>query len=253
MKALVTGASGVLGNELCKVLQRENIAFKAAGRSKVEGAEWSFLDLKTGEGTDESLKGVDVVFHLASATKGFDRAVDVEGTKQFAEAAKKSGVKHFIFISIVGTDSVNMVYYQIKTEAEKVIRYSGINYSILRATQFHGLIDQFFSWILMLPVAFIGKGLKFQVIEPRVVAEKLFEISKAAPLNNVVNLGGKETLDMRTMAEQWLQAQNKKSWLINFPVVGSMMKQIANGNLTCEESAADSITWKEWLKNKYGA
>lgn len=251
-KAFVTGASGVLGKELCKILQREKVAYKVAGRTRVENAEWSFLDLKTGEDVEESVKGVEVIFHCASSTKQMDGKVDVGGTKKLVEAAKRNGVKHFIFISIVGTDKVEMKYYGIKTATEEVIKQSGINYSILRATQFHELLDFLFSKILLLPVCFIAKDLKFQVIEVRTVAEKMFEISKAAPLNGTVNLGGKEILGMRTMAEQWLAVQNKKRWLINFPTIGSMMQQIANGNLTCAEVANDSITWQNWLQTKYG-
>ena len=78
------------------------------------------------------------------------------------------------------------------------------------------------------------------------------EISKANPLNSTINIGGKEILETGEMVKQWLQARSKRKWLINFPNVGEMMKQIANGNLTCNEVASDSITWNEWLKKKYG-
>ncbi len=250
-KALVTGASGVLGKELCKILQRENVLYRAAGRSKVERAEWCFMDLGTGKGIEEAVKDVDTIFHCASATKSFDAKVDVDGTKLLLDAAKQNGVKHFIYISIVGTDKVEVSYYDYKTRTEEVIKQSGISYSILRATQFHELMDFCFSTLFILPVCFVPRGLIFQLIEARVVAEKMVGLSKASPLNATLNLGGAEVQTMRALAEQWLQAQNKKRWLINIPPMGNWMKQIANGNLTCTEVATDSITWPQWLEKKY--
>ena len=70
-------------------------------------------------------------------------------------------------------------------------------------------------------------------------------------MNRIENLGGVEILELGAMADEWLKATNKRRWLINFPVVGSMMKQIANGNLTCPETTEDSITWEKWLQKKY--
>lgn len=249
---LVTGASGVLGKELCKIFQKESLSYKVAGRNKIENESWNFLDLKTGEGVEACVKDVRTIFHLASATRAFDKWVDVDGTRKLAAEAKRKGVEHFIFISIVGTDKVDMEYYHIKTETEEVVKSSGLNYSILRATQFHDLIDFAFAQFLIFPTSLFPKHWKIQPVEARAVAEKLVEISEANPLNGTINLGGREILETGTMVELWLKAKNKRKWLINLPNVGTKMKQIANGNLTCDEVAEDSIIWKEWLKNKYG-
>ena len=51
-----------------------------------------------------------------------------------AEAA--AGVRHHVALSIVGTDRSDNGYFRAKVAQEKLIKTSGIPYTIIRATQF---------------------------------------------------------------------------------------------------------------------
>ncbi len=250
-RILVTGASGLLGTELCRILEGRNIPYTGAGRSVSSRQNWASIDLRTGKNLSDAVKEKDIVFHLASDTKNFSRESDVDGTEKLCSAALDAGVRHFIFISIVGIDSVPLKYYQIKLETEKKIINSGLQYSILRAVQFHDFIDMILQKFIKFPIAFIPGSLKFQPIETRSVAEELVRISENPPLNSVRNLGGKEVLTLSELAEIWMKAQKRRILTVPIPALGKMMKSLAAGGLTCAEKSEKSMTWSEWTEKKY--
>ncbi|HYV94709.1 MAG TPA: NAD(P)H-binding protein [Chitinophagales bacterium] len=253
-KNLVTGGSGVLGKELCKILSGEKIPFLIAGRKKPMNDlyEWKHLDLESDEGFDDLLEETETVFHLASATANWNAKVDVDGTKKLLDAAKQYSIKHFIYISIVGTDLVPMKYYRIKAATEKVIQQSGFqNFSILRATQFHDLIDGIFTGLNKYPFIFIPKNLKVQPIEAGVVAKRLFQIFRQPPSRQIENIGGNEILFTQQMMRTWLDVLKSKKKMISLPLPFSFARKIATGALTCRERAEESCTWQQWLEKKY--
>ena len=50
-------------------------------------------------------------------------------------------VRHFVYVSIVGVDRIPVAYYRHKLEAERRVVAGGMPWTIVRATQFHDLID----------------------------------------------------------------------------------------------------------------
>src|SRR4051812_39607786 len=152
---LVTGGTGVLGTALVprliagshrvRVLSRQPSPTVPAGATAVQG------DVRTGEGIDAAVEGVDAVIHAATSSRRRVRVPEVEGTRNIAGAGRKAGA-HVIYVSIVGVDKHRLPYYKAKWEAEKAVDGSGADWSILRATQFHELLDGFLS-MRMLPLA----------------------------------------------------------------------------------------------------
>src|SRR5689334_16832542 len=97
---VVTGASGNLGSAL---LPRLTPTYDVRPISRRARPGWVAADLASGTGVTDALQGADVVVHLASSpTK--TRATDVEGTRRLLAAA--GGVKHFLYMSIIGIDRV---------------------------------------------------------------------------------------------------------------------------------------------------
>ncbi len=102
MSTLVTGASGFVGR---RVMQDDYIAMvrKPAGfRNQV------FADLTDGESLNRACREVSTVIHCAGYAHAFSKenpeihhAVNVLGTKALVEAAARSGVGKFIFLSSV--------------------------------------------------------------------------------------------------------------------------------------------------------
>src|SRR5207302_1670201 len=88
---------------------------------------------------------------------------------------------HFFYISIVGIDRIPMGYYQKKVAAEQAIIQSGKSYSIVRAVQFHDLIDDFLRLLIRLPIAVVPKPLKFQPIDAGDVADRMVQYASNGP------------------------------------------------------------------------
>jgi len=119
--AFVTGATGLLGNNLVRELLSRGFEVRALVRSRAKGAALlpvsSRLELIEGDmenvaGFAPHLKGADVVFHAAaffrdSLTGGDHWAelerVNVAGTRALVEAAYKTGVRRFLHVSSIGT------------------------------------------------------------------------------------------------------------------------------------------------------
>ena len=210
------------------------------------------MDLNTGAGMLAAAKNVKTVFHLASGTQKMSAKTDVDGTQLLLEACEKAVVNHFIFISIVGTDITPFKYYKFKYGAERVIQKSKVPYSILRATQFHEFLDFMLGNFFKTPFGLLPRNLQIQPVQTEEVAKRLYEISLEAPTNTIENMGGKEILSLNVILKKWLDARKEKRMLMPIPAFGKVMNAIANGSLTCEEVAQDSISWDEWLWRKYG-
>jgi uncharacterized protein YbjT (DUF2867 family) len=234
------------------VLNKERLPFLVSSRSYPSVIKnWAHIDLLNGEGIDEAVKNNKVIFHLASGTKKFDKTIDVDGTIKLLQAAKANNVTHFIYISIVGIDKIPFSYYEYKLQAEKEITQSGLPYTILRATQFHELVDSAFGQFLKLPIGAIPKKIMVQPIDVNIVARELFKIYLGPPLNNILNIGGAEVFQSGDLLAAWLRITKQKKIVINFPIPGELGRALNGGALTCNEKTEDGISWDDWLWAKY--
>ncbi|GAB3711645.1 NAD(P)H-binding protein [Spirosoma flavus] len=259
-KIVVIGGTGVLGTSVVSTLQQQKIDFIIGSRSRIKtdsystvnqsaSLPWTRIDLATGEGLTEALTGVDTVIHLASApTKIGGEPFEVVATRNLLKALRQSEVKHLIYSSIVGVDKVPFSYYQSKFAAEKLIQQQEIPYSILRATQFHDLVDFFIRRLLYLPIGFVPKQLKFQPIHVDAVSTELYRLAQAGPQQAVLNLGGPQLFTLETMTQLWMKTHGVSKPLIPLPTIGRLMKSFEKGENTCTEKAVGSKTWEEYLQ-----
>ena len=104
----VTGASGMLGRALCRVLLHRGWQVRALVRDpasfRQEEPEVPVGRCDLPEAMDESLlEGASVLVHCAYATRETDparsRRVNEEGTRLVLEASRRAGVGRFVFIS----------------------------------------------------------------------------------------------------------------------------------------------------------
>ena len=251
---LITGASGTLGKELCKVLSENSTPYIALSRTEMDippPARWLYADLNTSDGLENLPSNIDTVFHLASNASNKNSASDPELTNNILKFSRRVNVSHFIYMSIVGIDKIPYPYYEQKLLSENLVISGNLPFTIFRATQFHQLIDFFLSNSLKFPIALLPKKFKFQPIDPKSAAVKLFEISQNNPVNGIINLGGPEILTYGEMYMDWLKAKQRKAFVINLPLPGKRSKAFINGYNTCAEKDSHGITWKEYLIYKY--
>src|SRR6266566_4005119 len=174
---LVTGGTGTLGRHVVRRLRDAGCDVRVLSRhshSPGDGVEFVTGDLTTGEGIQAAVAGVGTVVHLAGTAKRDD-----DKARNLVRAASRAGVRHLVYISVVGADRVPLVsgidramfgYFGSKLAAERVVAESGLPWTTLRATQFHDLQLTVAQQMAKLPVIPIPAGFRFQPVDADEVA-----------------------------------------------------------------------------------
>ena len=220
--------------------------------SRRERPGWVAADLSSGTGVSEAVRGADVVVHLASSpTK--TRSTDVDGTRRLAAAASAAGVRHFVYMSIIGIDRVPLPYYRMKLAAEQVVRESGVPFTLLRAAQFPTLIDTFLTASSRLGPLLIDRRLLLQPVAVEDVADRIAALIAAPPAGEVVELAGPSAMTLGELASDWMRARASRRpiWPIHVP--GRFGRELRAGALTSTATPLGTRTWNEYLASRYHA
>src|SRR5215471_21380138 len=93
----------------------------------------------TGEGLKEAIAGAQVVIDLANSPSFEDKEVleffETSGQNLLAAEAAAGSIRHHLALSIVGIDRSDNGYFRAKVAQEKLIKASGMPYTIIRSTQ----------------------------------------------------------------------------------------------------------------------
>src|SRR5499433_1827701 len=133
MKIVVIGGTGLIGSKTAPILRQK-------GHEVVAAAPNTGVNTITGAGLKEAVAGAQVVIDLANSPSFEDKAVleffETSGRNLHAAEAA-AGVRHHVALSIVGIERTpENGYFRAKVAQEKLIKASGIPYTIVRATQF---------------------------------------------------------------------------------------------------------------------
>jgi uncharacterized protein YbjT (DUF2867 family) len=239
---LLTGGTGALGRHIAARLRERGDEVRVLSRRS--GAGTHVGDLNTGAGVADAARGAELIVHAASATFTFGRA-DPDQTANLLSCA--SGVRHLLYVSIVGIDSIPYPYYKRKLESERRIAASGIPYTILRATQFHELIGWLMRSAERLPLAPLPLDFSFQTIAAEEVATRSAELIHAHPRQELVDVGGPEVLTLGQMAELWRTERGRPRRLMRLPTAGRIARAFREGRNTCPQHAEGTQTWAQYV------
>ena len=255
---LLTGASGVLGRSLLSRPAAAGHRVKAMSRraavseDAARGVEWLRADLATGEGLEAAVTGAETVIHAASDARGDARRTDVEGTARLLDAARRAGVRHVVYVSIVGIDRVPFPYYRHKLATEEVVRGAGVPWTICRGTQFHDFMDFLFRRMTRPPVALVPAGFRGQPIHVDEFADALWRCVAAGPAGRAPDVAGPEVLLYRNMLRTWMSAQGMRKPVLPLPIPGPIAAGFRHGHVTAPDRAVGRVTWDAWVRAKYG-
>lgn len=201
MKVVVIGGSGLIGTKVVAILRQ-------AGHQVIVGSPATGINTITGEGLAEAMNETDIVIDLANSPSFEDNAVleffQTAGRNLLA-AEINAGVKHHIALSIVGVDLMqNIGYMRAKLVQENLIQKSGVQYSIIRSTQFMEFLAGIANQATDGTEVHLS-NVKFQPIAADDVANFVAKYAQQAPLNGIVEIAGPERFEMYEIVEKYLQ------------------------------------------------
>ncbi|TXS46010.1 NAD-dependent epimerase/dehydratase family protein, partial [Streptomyces sp. uw30] len=237
---MVTGGTGTLGRLVTERLRADGHEVRVLSRHTQPYA----VDLrKGGPALDAAMTGVDTVVHCATSPNGGDE----KAAEQLIGAARKAGVRHLVYISIVGVDRVPLGYYKSKLAVERMVEESGLEWTVLRATQFHDLVVRVLGALSKVPVMLIPAGVQDQPVEVAEVADRLAELALAAPAGRVEDMGGPEVRTFDSLARAHLKATGRKRLLVSVPLWGKAYRAFRSGSHLTPERAVGKGTFEEYL------
>jgi uncharacterized protein YbjT (DUF2867 family) len=242
MRIAVAGGTGAIGKLVVAEAGR-------AGHEAVVISRSHGVDLTTGKGLDEALRGVDAVIDVsnietlsgAKATRFFETV-----TRNLQDAGKRAGVKHHVLVSIIGVDRVEWGYYQAKLNQEKVALAGPVPATVLRAAQFHEFALQTLTR-LGGPIAVVPSMLS-QPVAAREVAAELVRLAGGEPLGRAPEIAGPEPLRMADLVRRVSRRHGPRKWVLSFPMPGRAGKAMASGgNLPAGPGIRGAQTFDKWL------
>jgi uncharacterized protein YbjT (DUF2867 family) len=246
MKVIVVGGTGLIGSKLITLLNIEGNITVSASPSKG-------INSVTGEGLDQAFKGADIVIDVTNSPSFEDNAVldfFKTSTNNIILAATKANVKHYIALSIVGTERLqDSGYFRAKLLQENLIKESTIPFTILRATQFFEFITS------IADVATSDQTIKLtsaelQPVAAIDVAKTLAKLTNEKPANKIIEVAGPEKIGLDTLVRKVLSANSDQRKVItddSAPYFGTL--QINSDSLTPDDgSTIGNIRYDDWLK-----
>ena len=140
-------------------------------------------------------------------------------TKGQGQAEAAAGVRHHVALSIVGTDRSDNGYFHAKLAQEKLIKSSGIPYTIIRATQFMEFLGGIADSGTDGNTVRLSPSL-FQPIAADDVAAVVAEVALAAPRNGIVEIAGPERVPFNELVARYLKAVGDPRQVVRDPEAG---------------------------------
>jgi len=256
---LVTGGTGGLGRRvvarLCQAERKVRVISRRT-HEPVSGIEYLVGDLAKNVGVDSAVEGATIVVHCAGTGKIKE---DTAQAENLVSAAKRSGVRHLVSISVVGADRIPVksvvdramfAYFASQRAKEVVVAEAGTPWTNLRATQFHdGFILVMVSAMAKLPVVLLPAGFKFQPIDADEVADKLVELALGAPAGQVPDMAGPKIHEAEHLLRSYLAATGRKRSIVRVSMPGAAAAAIRAGANLAPDRAVGRRTWEDFLSS----
>jgi uncharacterized protein YbjT (DUF2867 family) len=239
----IAGGSGFIGRAIARRLAAiEGVTVRVLSRnpdaarsrfSDLAGAQFVRADVGNISGLTQALENARAVvnavqfdgFPVENPSRGltFDK-VDYGGTVAMLAAAKRAGVAQFIYISGAGADeSSSHPAFRAKGRAERAIRESELDYTILRPSIVYGPEDRVLNSlarILRFAPVFVVPGSGKQKLQPVLVDDVAACVVLALSgrgRNGTYEIGGPEPVTFDEMVRTIMEVTGRRRPMIHFP------------------------------------
>lgn len=244
MKIVVIGGSGLIGSKLVSSLEK-------LGHEVTSASPQSGVNTITGEGLAEVLVGVDTVVDVANSPSFEDNAVmeffQTSG-KNLLAAEAAAGVKHHIALSVVGTQNLQgSGYFRAKLAQEKLIKESGIPYSLLHSTQFFEFVGSIIQSGVIGDTIHMSPALIQPIASDDVVAA-LTSVTIGLPINDTIEVAGPEKIRLSDLVQKYMDLKSDTREVIADTHALYYGTEINDSSLTPGENPRlGSIRYDEWI------
>lgn len=219
---LLTGATGFIGGHVLKALSERNMHIRCLVRKPIE-SENPNISYVTGDVLDynslvEATEGVDTVYyfiHMMGKQKEQEKfnVLDRNAINNMIKACKVNEVKRIIHLTGM-SDPLDKLSTHLasRREVEEIIKKSGIDYTIFRASVIIGkggaafdILDTVVRLFLVIPVL-SWNNTKIQPIYIGDVVRYLAEcLDKKETINKCFDIGGPEVFTYKELMKQYAQ------------------------------------------------
>jgi uncharacterized protein YbjT (DUF2867 family) len=251
MKIVVIGGTGLIGSKVVANLKQK-------GHKVLAAAPNTGVNTITGEGLKDAMAGAQVVIDLANSPSFEDKVAlqffDTSGRNLLAAEAESGGVRHHVALSIIGCDRTpDIGYFRAKVAQEKLIKTSGIPYTIIRSTQFLEFLRAAADSSTDGKMVRISPGL-FQPIASDDVAAIVADVALAAPRNGTLEIAGPERAPFNEFVARYLKAIGDPRKVVSDPEARYYGGRVEEDSLVpLGEARLGRIGFDEWLRRSRAA
>jgi uncharacterized protein YbjT (DUF2867 family) len=247
MKIVVIGGSGLIGSQLVNKLRQ-------LGHEVVAASPQTGVNTITGEGLREALKDAAVVVDVSNSPSFEDKAVMdffQTSTTNLLTAATYARVKHYVALSIVGTDRLpGSGYLRAKNAQEGLIKKSGVPYTILRSTQFFEFAPAIAKAATIGNEVHISTGAIQPIASDEVVAA-LADVVLDQPQNATREVGGPVRMPMSEFIRYYMTETDDSHQLVADDHARYFGVELDETSLVTGENARiGKIKYEEWLSKQ---
>ncbi|WP_173917381.1 NAD(P)H-binding protein [Halobacillus sp. Marseille-Q1614] len=234
----LTGASGYIGSNLLDKITKyaDVIALSRNGDQKEDSAHvtWRSCDLYSLDDAEKGLEGADIAVYLvhsmlpsAKLTQGTFEDMDVILADNFAQAARKNGIKQIVYLSGIIPKAKRLSrHLRSRLEVEEVLRAYGVPVTTIRAGLIVGPKGSSFpilaKLVKRLPVMALPKWTRINT-HPIALPDVLTALDKSIDNENLsgkaIDVGGPDIMTYKDMMIQTAQAMGKKPRLFDVPFI----------------------------------
>ena len=252
-KLVITGGAGFLGYHIANQLKDkfEKILIididEFHPEEYPENVEYKKIDIRNKNKLEEAFQGYDKIVHAAAALPLWKPKdiyeVNIDGTKNVLEAARKNDVKRVVYVSstaVYGVPEKHPIYEndpligvgpygESKIKAEKICeeyRKKGLIIPIVRPKTFIGtgrlgVFQILFDWVesdKKIPVIGNGKN-RYQLLEVEDLVDSIYLMLTLAEekVNDTFNVGARNTKPVKEYLEEFFRRVGAKSRIFPTP------------------------------------
>ena len=237
-----TGQAG--GATVAELRRRGHRAIVLSRRPPEEGGEHRPADVESGVGLAFAMCGLDAVVETLNGPPG----VLVWGAERALAAARAAGVGHVVSLSAAGAGRTPHAYYRAKAEQEEVVRDAGVPWSIVRAAQFHSLLDELFAVAARRGVMPLVRA-PVEPVDVAEVAAALADRVEDGPDEAVTALAGPHVERLDHLVRHWARARRVRRLPLVIPSAGPLLQAVRDGALLDPAPRRAGLSFADWLEH----